>query len=172
VAALSAADHLASLISAARSRNRARLRTAAIISLLLALLLWLTKWPSLRIALVVLLLGQLGVIVFLLARNRTLAHDLLELDRGSLGADPDWFETEARFLRAQAVFDTAARSIGFLLLGWGFWQATRNTAIALLLGVGYPLVAFFVDRRSYQRARRRLEIEKEALPRTKISSRL
>ncbi len=152
-----ARDRLSLFIAAARKRYLARMRSLAIVALLLAALLWLTKWPSLRLGLIVLLAGQAAVILLLLNRARRLGRDQNE-------ASISWFDEEAAFVTRLALFENLTRTIGFLVLGYGIWVATRSWAIALGLGVGYPALAFFgMERRNQQRARKMLVTEKEAM---------
>lgn len=154
-----ARDRLFSFIAAARKRYVARMRSLAIVALLLAALLWLTKWPSLRLGLILLLAGQAAVILLLLNRVRRLGREQGE-------ASISWFDEESAFVTRLALFETFTRTIGFLVLGYGVWVATRSWAIALALGVGYPAVAFFgMERRNQQRARKMLVTEKEAIVR-------
>ncbi len=142
------------------------MRFSLIIAVLLAVLLWETVWPSLRPGLIILLAGYVGTAILFLYRNATLARaaTALRTEEPARGAVLAWFDKEDSFAKWAALLETGLRTIGFLVLGYGFWLATRSDAISLLLGVGYPAITYFgMDRRNRLRARQRLQTEKEAM---------
>jgi hypothetical protein len=106
--------------------NTRRLRTSLLAAVLIGILAWYTKWPSLRLGLLILFAGQLGLAVMVLMRNRALAGQ---------SADP-----REAFLRRLRLFDNFQRTFGFAVLAYGFWTATRNLWLSLALGVLYPAV--------------------------------
>lgn len=130
------------------------------IAAVIAALLWQTRWPSLRLGLVILLAGQLGTAVALVFRNRHIA--------GQWQHDPlGWFDGEAEFLDRLALFESVARMAGFLVLGYGLWVVTRSLLIAVLLGAVYPLSIYFgMTRKNLQRAKAALRTQRENLEST------
>lgn len=77
-----------------------------------------------------------------------------------------WFDRQESFAVWSTRAEAGLRTVGFLVLGYGFWLATRSDVIALLLGIGYPAVTYFgMERRNNQRAAQTLRTEKEALSR-------
>ena len=144
-------ERLGAIAAAARERLAGRIRSAVLLAVLLAALIWFTKWPGLRAGLWILFLAQCIVAGVLVARTRTLAVQSQAMRKNVSGPAPaDWFEAQARFVRALAIFENAARAAGFVVLGWGFWSATRNLAIAMALGIAYPLLAYFAMERPRQ----------------------
>jgi hypothetical protein len=109
-----------------RSGITRRLRTSLLAAILIGALAWYTKWPSLRLGLLVLLAGQLGLATMLFLRSRALA--------------PQSADSEETFWSRLRLVDNLQRAIGFAVLGYGFWTATRNLWLALALGVLYPAV--------------------------------
>lgn len=103
-----------------------RLRTSVLAAILIGFLVWYTEWPSLKIGLILLLFGQLGIAMMLLIRKRTAAAHITT--------------SEDEFLWRLRVFDNCQRLVGFAALGYGFWTATRNVWLALALGILYPAV--------------------------------
>lgn len=153
-------ERVTRLAASARQRNTRRLRVALIIALLVAALLLRGTWPWLRPGLFILLAGYLATALLFLFHNARLAPGEGTHARDLLG----WFDREQSFLRWSGMLETVVRSAGFLVLGYGFWLATRSSLIALLLGLGYPAITYFaVDRRNNQQARQNLQIEKEAM---------
>ncbi len=150
-------DRLAAVIDAARRRHLATVRADGIIALLLGALLWFTQWPSLRIGLTILLIGYLCAVLLLLNRNRQLTRDIENPTHS-------WFDAEARFSSRLNILEGLTRTIGFVVLGYGFWRATGSIALALALGIGYPVAAYFgMERRKYLRTRQLLKSERDAL---------
>ncbi len=115
------------------------MRFALLLAVLIALLLWQTQWLSLRPALYLLLIGQLGTAAILFYRTIVLARES-ELDHAAMLG---WFDTEEAFVKYLALFENGVRTVGLLILAYGFWVPTRNTWIALVLGIVYPLTAYF-----------------------------
>ncbi len=150
----SALDRISSYAAAMRTRNAARVRSNAIIAVLLALLLWETQWPSLRPGLLILLIAYLGSALWLSYRNKQLAHAIEQVEEGLFkpAAIPKWFNTEEAFLRRLMLFENILRTIGFAVLGYGFWVPTGSVLIAVLLGAVYPAISYFaLERRNYRR---------------------
>ncbi|HEX4229754.1 MAG TPA: hypothetical protein VHZ07_13865 [Bryobacteraceae bacterium] len=106
--------------------NTRRLRTSLLAAVLIGVLAWYTKWPSLRLGLLILFVGQLGLAVMVLLRNRALAGQTAD--------------SQEAFLRRLRLFDNFQRTFGFAVLAYGFWTATRNLWLSLALGVLYPAV--------------------------------
>ncbi len=115
-----------------RSRNRKQMRVAFFVAALLALLLWQTVWLRLRPPLAILLLGQFGTGMALLMRNRSLIRS----------ADPTFAE-ELTFTVRLASFEYGCQMIGFAWLGYEFWAATNSLLVAILIGVVYPVSAYW-----------------------------
>ncbi|MDQ2840848.1 MAG: hypothetical protein M3Y72_07390 [Acidobacteriota bacterium] len=153
-----AIGRIQSLIAATRARHLNRVRSSAVVALLLALLLWQTQWPSLKAGLVLLLIGYGGAASLLLYRAFALRRWTVrspELMR--------WFDDEQAFASRLMLFESVTRGAGFLVLGYGIWIATRNALLAIGLGIAYPAFAYFLlERKNYERAKRSLQIEKEA----------
>ncbi|HWF48366.1 MAG TPA: hypothetical protein VG168_15265 [Bryobacteraceae bacterium] len=106
--------------------NTRRLRTSVLAAILIGALAWYTKWPSLRLGLLILFVGQLGLAVVVVMRNRALAAQ---------SAD-----SQEAFLRRLRLFDNFQRTFGFAVLAYGFWTASRNLWLSLALGIVYPAV--------------------------------
>ena len=58
-----------------------RLRTSVLAAVLIGVLAWYTKWPSLRLGLLILLVGQLALAIMLFVRKRTGAFESSILKR-------------------------------------------------------------------------------------------
>ncbi len=161
-----AIERICSLNSAVRAYNAKRVRFLLIVSLLLAALLWWTTWPSLRPGLIILLIGYFGTAMLFLYRNRELSAEARSMQNGTAESEEllRWFDRQDRFAVRSTRVEAGLRTAGFLVLGYGFWLATRSNALALLLGIGYPAVTYFgMERKNNQRAARNLRMEKEAL---------
>lgn len=159
-----APSRFAQAVAHAQQRNSAHLRFAALVSILIGALLWRTQWPTLRPGLIVLLIGQLGATAILLYRSLMLKKKLHEVDSGGESEPPLWFASEAAFIKRLAIFENSLRIIGFLLLAYGFWKATKSPWLALAIGVVYPIAAYFgIGRANTRRALRDLEIQKNKL---------
>jgi hypothetical protein len=142
------------------------MRFALVVALLLAALLWRTTWPSLRPGLVILLTGYFGTAMLFLYRNGRLGAEARRMQNGVAEREAllGWFDRQERFAVWSTRVEAALRTAGFVVLGYGFWLATRSDVIALLLGIGYPALTYFgMERRNNQRAARSLRTEKEAL---------
>lgn len=151
-------------VAHARQRNSTHLRFAALVSILIGALLWRTQWLTLRPGLIVLLIGQLGATTILLYRRLTLKKNLYEAESGDGSEAPLWFALEATFIKRLAVFENGLRLIGFVLLAYGFWVATRSPWLAVAIGIVYPITAYFgIGRANTQRTLRDLEIQKNKL---------
>ncbi len=161
-----ARERVYALMEKARVSNKARVRSAAVVAFLMAALLWLTKWPSLRPGLWILLCGQIVLILILLHRSVLLARKIESWHASSPERDAfaEWFEGETRFTTRLGIIEDLIRTIGFLTLGYGFWTATGSLLIALALGVAYPAFAYFgMERKKHQRAQRTLQAERDAV---------
>ena len=120
----------------------------------IGLLLWQTQWLILRPGLAILLAGQLGTALMLLLHNFRLA-------KGE-GPPSQWFDAELAFVKRLALFENALRLAGFVVLAYEFWLATGNLIVSLLIGLVYPLTAYFgMARNSYVRSVRQLQADKE-----------
>jgi hypothetical protein len=163
-----AVERLCSLSGAVRAHNAKRVRFSLVVALLLAALLWRTTWPSLRPGLIILLLGYFGTAMLFLYRNAKLGAEARQMQNGAFQSDEilGWFDRQESFAVWSTRAEAGLRTVGFLVLGYGFWLATRSDVIALLLGIGYPAVTYFgMERRNNQRAAQTLRTEKEALSR-------
>jgi uncharacterized protein YjeT (DUF2065 family) len=151
-------------VAHAQQRNRKHLRFAALVAILITALLWRTQWLTLRPGLIVLLLGQLGATTILLYRGVTLKKNLREAESG-VGFEPStWFALEAAFTKRIAMFENGLRLIGFVLLAYGFWIATKSLGLALAIGIVYPVTAHFgIGRANMRRTLRDLEMQKRKL---------
>ena len=161
-----ARESIYTLMNKARTAKMARVRSAVVVAFLLAALLWLTQWPSLRPGLVILLGGQIGVIVILLRRSFTASREMQQVAANvpEKNAFTHWFDGEAVFARQLGIIEDLIRTIGFLMLGYGFWTATGSVLIALTLGIIYPVFAYFgMERRKHLRAQRILQAEKDGI---------
>ena len=148
-------------IDLALQRNRKQLRFAALVAVLIAALLWRTQWLTLRPGLALLLMGQLCATVMLLYRTATLSKALAKTRSRSRSDALAWFASEQTFVRRLALFENALRFAGFLLLAYGFWQATRSLWLTLAIGVIYPVAAYFgIGRTNTQRTLRELQVQK------------
>ncbi len=140
-----AIETLLSLITELRSRNSRKMRFAEFMAVLLAILLWQTRWLQLRPGLIILLLGQLGLVLLLLNRNLRLSREAERakshgLDKVTLLA---WFEDEDAFAKRSSRFENVVRIAGLVVLAYGFWAITRNVWIAAAIGVVYPASLYF-----------------------------
>jgi hypothetical protein len=161
-----AVERVCSLSGAVRTHNAKRVRFSLIVALLLAALLSRTTWPSLRPGLIILLVGYFGTAMLFLCRNAKLAAEGRKMQAGAVESEEilNWFDRQQKFAAWSTRAEAALRTAGFLVLGYGFWLATRNDAIALLLGIGYPALTYFgMERRNNRRAAQTLRTEKEAL---------
>jgi hypothetical protein len=141
---MSTGPEIGTLAAITRAQNTSRIKTSLFYAVLLILLWWQTRWPSLHWGLSMLLLAQLGSALLLLWRNMR----LLPSEPGG-----EWIANQLRWETRLHVFENVTRAAGFLLLAWGFWQATRNVSVALLLGVIYPGFMYWgVARKNYARS--------------------
>ena len=151
------------------SRNK---KAAALLGALMAVLLWQTRWPSLRAGLVVLVMGQLVVVAMLTRRNWAIAKSLegLRKENGP-GADLlGWFDQEESFAKRLTLIENAIRLVGFLMLAYGFWYATGSIAVAVLLGIFYPVIAYFgIVRKKHLRNISKLKAQRSHLQKTLLS---
>jgi hypothetical protein len=151
-------------IALARQRNGKHLRFAALVAVLIAALLWRTQWLSLRSGLIVLLLGQIGAAMMLFRRGATLKKNLEAARNDTEFNALAWFAAEGAFVRSLDTFENSLRVIGFALLAYGFWNATRSLWLALVIGVIYPVTAYFgIGRANTRRTLRELEAQKNKL---------
>lgn len=104
-----------------------RLRTSVLAAILIGVLAWYTRWPSLRLGLLILLVGQLALALMLFVRKRT--------------GDFQSVDSEEAFWNRLRLVDNCQRTLGFGVLAYGFWTATHNLWLALALGVLYPAVS-------------------------------
>jgi len=149
-------------IGLALQRNRKQLRFAALVAVLIAALLWRTQWLTLRPGLALLLMGQLCATAMLLYRTTVLSKALAETRSRSRSDALAWFASEQTFVQRLALFENALRFIGFFLLAYGFWQATRSLWLAFAIGVIYPVAAYFgIGRTNTQRTLRELQVQKK-----------
>jgi hypothetical protein len=159
----SALGRIEAFAKSAKARNAKRIQSSGLIAVLLGVLLWQTRWPSLRLGLVLLLFSHVGGALLLLYRNRELARDIEALeeqlfDESKMGR---WFDREQSWAKRVMLFENISRTAGFLALGYGFWVPTGSVTVAVLLGVMYPAVTYFgLERRSYERRRQALTSEK------------
>ena len=73
-----------------------------------------------------------------------------------------WFEEENTFSRRLALVENVVRTIGFAVLAYGFWVATRSTSVSLLLGVVYPASTYFgMSRKKQQRTMTQIKAQRE-----------
>ncbi len=161
-----AIERISALAAMAGARYRKRMRFSLFIALLLAALLWRTTWPSLRPGLIILLAGYVGAACLFFYRSARLSKEteLLRSQPGDRGALLQWFDKEEAFGKWSAAAEASLRAVGFMVLGYGFWLATRSGLVALLLGIGYPAITYFgVERRNNQRVRQALGTEREAM---------
>ncbi len=150
------------VVAHAQQRNRTHLRFAALVAIPIATLLWRTQWLTLRPGLIVLLLGQLGATAALLHRRAALKKNFIQAEHGNGFEPPIWFAMEAAFVKRLAIFENSLRFIGFVLLAYGFWTATRSLWLALAIGVVYPITAYLgIGRANTQRTLHDLEIQKQ-----------
>ncbi len=162
----SALERLAALAQGLKVRTARREQTAVVISVLLGVLLWQTKWPSLRPGLTILLLAYVGSALVLLYRTKRLAQDIEQVNEGLFKPDRalHWFDREQAWTRGLMLFETLSRTLGFLVLGYGFYAATGSVTVAIALGVVYPALSFLgLEWRSYERQMRSLGTERENL---------
>ena len=151
------------------SRNK---KAAALLGVLMALLLWQTRWPSLRAGLVVLVMGQLVVVAMLTRRNRAIANSLEGLGKENVSSADllDWFDREESFAKRLTLIENSIRLAGFLMLAYGFWYATGSIAVAALLGIFYPVIAYFgIVRKKHLRKISNLKTQRSHLQETLLS---
>jgi hypothetical protein len=155
-----ALERFASFVALARERHARHLRFALVVGVLIAVLLWQTQWVTLRAALFLLLIGQIGTAVILLNRRRALSK-LQGLDEAGMLA---WFDSEEAFVKYAAAFENGVRTIGLMFLAYAFWVPTHNLRIALILGVAYPITVYFgMVRGNISRAVRRLKAQRSEI---------
>ncbi|MBV8068895.1 MAG: hypothetical protein JO270_03255 [Acidobacteriaceae bacterium] len=161
-----AIETLFSFIAELRARNAKRMRFAELMAVLIAVLWWQTTWLALRPGLAVLLIGQLAIVVLVLLRNHEL-HRTLKLWRDSAASKSEvlaWFEREDAFSQMSTRLENGCRIAGLLLVAYGFWRMTGNVAIAVAIGVLYPLVLYFgMMRKTSAAGRRRLQKTKDEI---------
>ncbi len=156
----SAVNQFLSYVTLARSRHLKHVRFALVVAALIALLLWQTQWITLRPALFLLLIGQIGMAAILFNRVRALAKENSASEAEMLA----WFGMEEAFVKYSALFENGVRTLGLLLLAYGFWVPTRNLWVAVLLGLVYPITAYFgMVRGNISRTIRQLELQKSGL---------
>lgn len=161
-----ATDRIALSMKQSRAQNTRRMRSSAYVVILLTALLWWTQWPSLQLGIIVLLLGQLATTGLYILRNSRIGAELAALRTSPIdsAAAKHWFRGERAFLRRLALVESSVRTAGFALLAYGFWVATRSTAVSVLLGVIYPLAAYFgINRQNQRRAITRLGMQEQEL---------
>lgn len=154
-------DRMRTYVIQARARNLKQMRSALFIAILLTVLLWWTQWPSLQPGIIILAVGHLVVIGLYLRRNSAVAR---ELDQFTSIPEPaqfaTWFRKEQSFLHSVMIVENGVRALGFAALAYGFWIATRNLSLSLLLGLIYPVIVYFgIARRSQQRVSAQLRIQ-------------
>ena len=161
-----AIDEFLSFVLLQRRRHLKRLNMASFVAALIAVLLYETKWPNLRSGLVVLLAGQMGDVLALLARRVQLSNDLdrKRAEAMNEAAISAWFEREELFVRRLAFFDTACQVVGFLTVGYAFWVTTGSLWLSLAIGLVYPLAAYLgMTRRKNLQAIGELRAKKQEL---------
>ena len=134
-----------------------------LISLVIALLLWQTQWISLRPGLSVLLVGQLAAGLLYFLRS-------FQLKATSAAPAPQmhtWFGEEKRFITVAMLSESLVRILGFVVLAYGFWNATHILWITLLLGAVYPAISYFgVAQRNTRQILRALEQQRVEVERS------
>ena len=155
-----------SFVVSERSHHARRLRFAGLMCVLILGLLYETRWWGLRPGLAILLAGQAGVVVTLFFRNKQLSKTLAA--RGTQAPQENsftaWFEGEEALARRLMFFESACQMLGFAVLGYEFWVATRSLWIALGIGVVYPITIYFaMTRRKHVNMIRHLVIKKEEI---------
>jgi hypothetical protein len=134
----SVVERFSSFVAVARGRHGKHMRFALLVAVLIALLLWQTQWFTLRPALFLLLIGQIGTAAILFNRKTALSRGL-DLDESGMLA---WFDAEEAFVKYLAALENGVRTVGLMVLAYGFWVPTRNLWVALALGVVYPVTAY------------------------------
>lgn len=156
----SSSDKFSSFVWLARVAHLKHLRFALLVAALIALLLWQSQWLTLRPALYLLLIGQLGTAGILFNRRTALSKEQVTEQTEMLA----WFDSEEAFVKYSAIFENGMRTIGLLALAYSFWAQTRNLWIAVALGVVYPLTAYFgMVRGNISRTIRQLRIQKNEM---------
>jgi hypothetical protein len=156
----SAVEQFSSFVALARQRHAKHIRFSLLVGLLIAALLWQTQWITLRPALFLLLIGQFGTAAILFNRRAALSKRL-DLDKAGMLA---WFDTEEGFVKYLTAFENGIRTVGLMVLAYGFWLPTRNLGVALALGVVYPIIAYFgLVRGNLARTIRQLRMQKSEL---------
>lgn len=149
-----------------RVENGKRIVSSWFIAILIAVLLWQTRWPSLHVGLLVLLVTQAAIPVALQNQNRILSRDLNAWE----STPPDehsilhWFALQERSVGRLAAFENLGRLAGFALLAYGFWVASGYIWLAIGLGLIYPVIIYFgVTRNDTRRRRQELRKRKQEL---------
>ena len=157
----SATARFSSLVALAHTRHVKRMQFAWLMAVLIAFLLWRTQWPMLWPGLWILLAGQIGAALFLIYRLRSgKGEENISLD----GSGLQWFDKEETFLKRLFLFENLVRILGFLVLAYGFWLATRSLGIAIALGLIYPIIVYFgIGRRNNIRNIRQLQSQKNEI---------
>jgi hypothetical protein len=161
-----ATDRFLSFVAVERRRHSSRVYVASLVAVLIALLLYQTQWLYLRPGLIVLLGGQVGDVLALLLRSVQLASDMRNKKPGLVtGAALNlWFKREELFIKNLAIFDGACQIIGFLALGYAFWISTSSLALALAIGLVYPVTfQFGISRRKVSGAIKELRNKRHEL---------
>ena len=153
----SAVERFSSFVTLARQGHVKHMRFALMVAVLIALLFWQTQWITLRPALFLLLIGQLGTAAILFNRKTALSKKLDSDEAGMLS----WFDTEEAFVKYLAAFENGVRTVGLMVLAYGFWVPTRNLWVTLALGVVYSATAYFgMVRGNISRVIRQLRVQK------------
>lgn len=75
-----------------------------------------------------------------------------------------WYKKEQVYVSWLSLFENAFRGVGFLALAYGFWRATGQIWVAILLGIVYPAVAYFgMSRRAEQSQIKRLDAQRHEM---------
>jgi hypothetical protein len=155
----SPSDQFFSFIASERANHRRRLRVAAILCIIIAALLYSTEWIVLRPGLTILLIGQGGVACALLFRNHQLGETLGYQKGGAIEKHffAPWFDGEISFVRRLSFFESLCQIVGFVVLGYEFWIASRSLWLALAIGAIYPSAMYFgISRKANRKAIRDL----------------
>ena len=150
-------------VAQARTRNAKQMRSAIFIALLLMILLWWTQWPSLKPGIRTLVVGYLLVSGLRFRRYSTVGKELDEFSNGDRSSSDavSWFDEEQSYSNLIMLVENGVRTVGFALLAYGFWIASGNTILSILLGVIYPVIAYFgIARANMQRTRRQLRTQR------------
>ena len=161
-----ALDQFVSFVVLEQTSHRKRLRFAGLVAAFIAILVYQTQWLVLRPGLLVLLAGQAGVAVALFLRSGRLAKDLDRAKAGGLAeaAISAWFDGEELFVKRLALYENGCQLVGFAVLGYEFWLATRSQLLAFGIGLIYPATVYFGSTRGRSgKAIRQLKLQKEAV---------